>query len=102
MARLLLCAEGDLAIGEARRLDHSTPISVFRSDSGYYAVADLCTHGQASLAEGYVEGDTVECPLHMAQFCLRTGKALTPPANRPVEVFPVVIEAGQIFVEAPG
>lgn len=99
MARILACAVDDLEVGEARRLALTPAVSLFRTDDGYFAIADTCTHGQASLAEGFVEGDTVECPLHMAQFCLRSGKALTPPANRPVATYPVVIEGDQIFVE---
>lgn len=58
----------------------SVPISVFHAeDGGFYALDDTCTHGQASLAEGFVEDDVIECPLHSGQFCLRTGKALTMP-----------------------
>lgn len=99
MARIFVCNIVDLAIGEARRLPLTPPISLFRTDGGYFAVADTCTHGQASLAEGFVEDDTIECPLHMARFCLRSGRALSPPANRPVATYPVVIEDGEIFVE---
>lgn len=99
MSRILACGINDLTVGEARRLPLTPPISLFRTESGYFAIADTCTHGQASLADGFVEGDTVECPLHMAQFCLRRGTALTPPANRPVATYAVVIEGEDIYVE---
>jgi nitrite reductase/ring-hydroxylating ferredoxin subunit len=34
----------------------------------------------------------------MAQFCLKTGAALTPPADKPVAAYAVVIEGGDVFV----
>jgi len=46
-----------------------------------FAVADTCTHSEASLSEGEITGGKIECWLHGAEFDLRTGKALTPPAT---------------------
>jgi 3-phenylpropionate/trans-cinnamate dioxygenase ferredoxin subunit len=96
--RIHACSVGDLAEGEARKLDLEPPVTLFRGESGYFALDDLCTHGKASLAEGFIEGDTVECPLHMAQFCLRTGKPLCAPATAPVKAHEVLTEGGEIFV----
>lgn len=60
----------------------TVPISVFHAEDGeFYALDDRCTHGAASLSEGWVEDDQIECPLHGAAFCLRTGAALTLPAT---------------------
>ncbi|MCZ5895987.1 Rieske 2Fe-2S domain-containing protein, partial [Escherichia coli] len=40
----------------------------------FYAINDRCSHGNASMSEGYLDDDaTVECPLHAASFCLKTG-----------------------------
>ena len=46
-----------------------------------FAVADTCTHSEASLSEGEITGTKIECWLHGAEFDLRTGEALTPPAT---------------------
>ena len=45
--------------------------------------------------------DTVECPLHAASFCLKTGKALCLPATDPLTTYPVHVEGGDIFIDLP-
>jgi 3-phenylpropionate/trans-cinnamate dioxygenase ferredoxin component len=74
-------------------------IAVFNVAGTFYAISDICTHAEASLSEGTVDGETVECPLHGACFDLRTGEALTPPAVEPVQTFPVVTQGDTIYVE---
>jgi 3-phenylpropionate/trans-cinnamate dioxygenase ferredoxin subunit len=74
-------------------------IAVFNVDGTYYAVDDTCTHAQASLAEGDVDGTTVECPLHGAWFDLLTGAAVGPPADRPVAAYKVHVEGDEIQIE---
>ena len=65
-----------------------------------YATHDTCTHGQASLADGFVEGEEIECPLHQARFHIPTGKALSEPATADLAIFAVKEEAGDVLVEA--
>ncbi len=74
-------------------------IALYFVEGSYYATDDLCTHEQASLAEGYIDGLTIECPLHQGVFCLKSGKALHPPAEKDVAVFPVKVEGSKIFVQ---
>ena len=63
-----------------------------------YATDDICTHEEASLAEGYIEGDCIECPLHQARFHIPTGEVRSPPAETDLRVFPVKVEGGDILV----
>ena len=59
------CPLQDLAPGDALRLDTVPPIAVFHTEEGeLFAIDDTCTHQDASLADGWVEGCEVECPLH--------------------------------------
>jgi 3-phenylpropionate/trans-cinnamate dioxygenase ferredoxin subunit len=51
----------------------------------------MCTHSEASLSEGDVTDFKIECWLHGAEFDLRTGQALTLPANIAVKTYPVSI-----------
>lgn len=67
-----------------------TPVCVVRIKDEVFAVADTCSHSDASLAEGDVSDYKIECWLHGAEFDLRTGKALTPPAVEPLETFSVI------------
>jgi 3-phenylpropionate/trans-cinnamate dioxygenase ferredoxin subunit len=86
--------------GEARRVDTSPPIAVFHTEDGeVFAIDDTCTHQDASLADGWVEGCEVECPLHASKFDLRTGAVDAPPAKLPVRTHRVEVRDGTIHVE---
>jgi 3-phenylpropionate/trans-cinnamate dioxygenase ferredoxin subunit len=74
-------------------------LALFRVGTEIFALADRCSHAEASLAEGIVDGCTVECPRHGATFDLRTGAALSFPATRPVTVYRVQVEDAGVFVE---
>ena len=76
------------------------PLAVFNLDGVYFVCDDTCSHGEASLSEGTIEGDRIECPWHNGQFCIRTGAALTPPAVRPIAVYPVTLKDGIVFIPA--
>ena len=93
------CPLVSLPRGEALRLDVEPPIAVFHTDEGdILAIDDTCTHQDASLADGWLEGCEVECPLHASRFNLRTGEVDAPPAKRPVRVHQVVVENDVIYV----
>ena len=64
-------------------------VCVARIGEEVFAVADICTHSEASLSEGDISNYKIECWLHGAEFDLRTGEAITPPAVEKLEVFEV-------------
>lgn len=74
-------------------------VCVARVGSEVFAVADTCTHSDASLSEGDVSGFKIECWLHGAEFDLRTGEALTLPANISLETYAVKIDGNSVTVE---
>jgi len=74
-------------------------ICVARVGDEVFAVADTCTHSDASLSEGDVTGFKIECWLHGAEFDLRTGQALTLPANIPLETYAVSIDGNAVTVK---
>lgn len=94
-----VCALADLPDGEAVRIEADIPIAVFNVGGTLYAIDDTCTHQDASLADGWLEGCTVECPLHASCFDLRTGLPSGPPAKRPVRTHQVVVSDGVVHVE---
>lgn len=99
---IYVCPLSDLPPGEAVRLDVVPPVAVFHTDDGeLFAIDDTCTHQDASLSEGWLEDCMVECPLHAASFDLRTGRPTGPPAKRPVRTYPVLVEDGVVYVDAP-
>lgn len=73
-------------------------IAMFRIEDSVYAVGDRCSHAEASLAEGELFDNEIECPRHGASFDLRTGDALTLPASKPVPVYDVEISDGDVYL----
>ena len=67
-------------------------VCVARIGSEVFAIGDTCSHSDASLSEGEISDGLIECWLHGAQFDLRTGEAVTPPAVAPVPVYKVAYE----------
>ncbi|MDX8029060.1 bifunctional 3-phenylpropionate/cinnamic acid dioxygenase ferredoxin subunit [Lentzea sp. BCCO 10_0856] len=93
------CAVDDLPIGESTRISGEVAIAVFNADGEFYAIDDTCSHQDASLSEGWLEGCLVECPLHAASFDLRTGVPTCLPAKKAVRTYPVVVRDGVIYVD---
>ena len=75
-----------------------TPVCVVKVADEVFAVADICTHSEASLSEGEVTGNKIECWLHGAEFDLKTGKALTPPATESLKTFNVKRNGNQLTI----
>lgn len=75
-------------------------VCVAHVDGKVYAVSDTCTHAMASLAEGFLDGDEIVCPLHGAMFDLRNGKVTCGPATEDLKRYHARIEGEKIIVEA--
>lgn len=101
MTRLLVASLDMIPDGAGMRVDAGgRRLALFRRGFEVFALADRCSHAEASLAEGEVFGDTVECPRHGATFDLRTGAALSLPATCPVPVYPAEVVGNEVFVDA--
>lgn len=64
----------------------------------FYAIQDACGHRQAPLSKGWLRGHVVECPLHYAEFDVRTGKLLSGPTSADVPTREVLVEADVVYV----
>ena len=76
-----------------------TRIAVVNIDGTYYAFDDTCTYEHCSLAEGDLAGTTVTCMCHGAEFDVRTGEVLAPPAPMPVKVYRTRVEGDALQIE---
>lgn len=91
-----------LSPGEARRCElQGQAVALFHVDGCVYATQDTCTHGNASLVDGYLIGDEVECPLHQGMFNVRTGQATAAPCVEPLRTFRVEVRDGVVFLQPP-
>ena len=98
--RVRVCPLSDIPAGEGVRFAEVTPpIAIFHTEDGeVFAIDDTCTHQDASLADGWLEGCEVECPLHASRFDLRTGAVDAPPAKVGVRAHAVTVTDGEIWL----
>ncbi len=74
-------------------------VALFSVGGDVYAIGDRCSHAEASLSEGELFEDEVECPRHGAVFDVTTGQAKSLPATMPVPTYAARIEDGAVFLE---
>jgi nitrite reductase/ring-hydroxylating ferredoxin subunit len=67
----------------------------------FYALRDACGHRQALLSKGTLDGHVIECPLHFAQFDVRTGKLLSGPAAADVPTYEVQVDGDTVYARRP-
>ena len=96
-----LCRADEISAGEVRRVDIDTrrSIAVFNIDGHYYGTDDRCTHGQASLSEGFIDGDIIECPMHGGAFDIKTGEPADKPCVTPIATYEIGIDGDILFAK---
>ncbi len=85
---------GGLAVDASGRA-----IALFRVGDAVFATDLFCTHGNARLCDGFIEGHEVECPLHQGRFDLRTGAATCEPAVDAVKTHEVRLVGQRVHVK---
>ena len=101
-ARLASLSEIPLEQGLRVELGDEEAVALVRTENGdIHAVIDVCSHEDYPLSEGWVEDHTIECALHGSRFDLLTGEPDSPPAVRPVRIFPVRVEGEDVLVDLP-
>lgn len=83
--------------GTRVEIEGTEPLAVFRLGDEYHVTSDTCSHGEASLCEGIVDGGEVECPWHSGRFDIRTGEASCYPAVAPIRVYRTQVVDGDVF-----
>ena len=74
-------------------------IALYTVGDAVYATDNICTHGQARLCDGFLEGHEIECPLHQGRFDVRDGKPTCEPVTDALRSYPVKIEGGRVFLQ---
>jgi len=91
---------GDLAPGEMKFVAVDRERVVLANiDGTFYALRDVCGHRNAPLSRGRLIGCLIECPLHFAQFDMRTGKLVDGPVSTDIAVYEVRVESSVIYVK---
>lgn len=85
--------------GRMRRVDLAgRRILLANVNGAFYAADDTCTHEDASLARGSLQGEWVKCPLHNSRFNVRTGEVVEEPATERLAIYPVRIEGDEVWI----
>jgi 3-phenylpropionate/trans-cinnamate dioxygenase ferredoxin subunit len=89
-----------LVPGKPQRIEKDgESICVARIGDEVFAIGDTCSHSDASLSEGDITDFKIECWLHGAEFDLRTGQAVTPPATAPVQKYSVTVDGDSVTID---
>jgi nitrite reductase/ring-hydroxylating ferredoxin subunit len=95
-----ICRQADIAPDSVQAFDIGDKrLAVFNIAGKFYVTDDECTHASASLAEGMLDGDIIECAVHMGAFHVPTGEVKAPPCQVPLRTYKVVLEDGEIFAD---
>ena len=94
--------QGELAPGEMKLVAlPGERILLVNLQGEYLAVGERCPHADGPLAEGWLEGEVLECPWHGGQFNVRTGAVLSPPATQGLPRYQVRLDGDEILVGPP-
>lgn len=74
-------------------------VAIFNVDGEFFAISDECSHAGGSLSEGELNAHTVTCPLHGAEFDVKTGQALSEPAEENIKNYKVSVDEEDIKIE---
>ncbi|OVZ55274.1 hypothetical protein CDO44_23910 [Pigmentiphaga sp. NML080357] len=104
VSRIFLCGTDEVLPGRPVSLAPTglPRILIAQVDGRYYATRDRCTHGNARLSEGAQVGPLVYCPLHGGVFDITTGQPLALPCKAPLELLPLSISNGAVWLESTG
>lgn len=95
-----VAAEADLFEGAGIPVaPEGQDIALYLQEGQVFATNNLCTHGNARLCDGFLEGFEIECPFHQGRFDIRTGAATLAPCTEAVKSWPVKVEGGRVYLD---
>ena len=100
---LRVAAADELAKGAMKAISAAGyDLALYHLDDGSWRASDnMCTHAAARLTDGWLEGCTIECPLHSGRFDLDSGAGLGAPIEEDLPVYAVRVQDGAVFVQLP-
>ena len=95
-----VCAQSEIAPETVKAYEVGDKrLAVYNLDGQFYVTDDECTHASASLAEGFLDGDVIECSLHFGAFHIPTGAVKAPPCSIPLRTYKVELQGDDVFVD---
>jgi nitrite reductase/ring-hydroxylating ferredoxin subunit len=95
-----VCAQADIAPETVKAFEvGDSRLAVYNIAGQFYVTDDECTHASASLADGLLEGDVIECCVHFGAFDVKTGAVKAPPCQVALRTYKVVLQGDDIYVD---
>ena len=91
----------DLGHGEMKYVEagkNDEPIVLINVEGEFYALTDTCTHEEASLSDGEIIGDEIECPLHGGALEIKTGLPAAFPVVVAAKIYPVRVVGDDVQI----
>lgn len=99
-ALVTVCPTSDVPENSAKRFEIGKHVlAVYNVGGEFFVTDDECTHGAASLADGVLEDDVIECTMHFGAFNVRTGAVVQAPCSIPLRTYKVVVQDGNVLVD---
>jgi 3-phenylpropionate/trans-cinnamate dioxygenase ferredoxin subunit len=100
MAFIKAARVSDLPVGLVKVVDvGDEEVALCNVGGQIYAVANVCTHDDGPLGEGYLSDHEIECPRHGARFDVRSGAVKSLPAITPIPTYEVKVEGDDVFID---
>ena len=81
------------------KLSNGNEIAIFNINNNFHVTELYCTHEKVSLCDGFVNGDSIECPLHQGVFQITTGEVLESPPTKKLKTYISKIENDYLFID---
>jgi ethylbenzene dioxygenase ferredoxin component len=95
-----VCAKAEIAPDSVKAFEVGDKrLAVFNLGGQFYVTDDECTHAAASLADGMLEGDVIECSMHFGAFHVPTGAVKAPPCEMALRTYKVVPDGDDVLVD---
>ena len=95
-----VCAQSEIAPETVKAYEvGDLRLAVYNIGGQFYVTDDECTHAAASLADGMLEGDVIECCVHFGAFHVPTGAVKAPPCEIALRTYKVVLQGGDICID---
>ena len=95
-----VCAQSELAPDGVKAFEIGDKrLAVFNIGGRFYVTDDECTHASASLADGMLEGEVIECAMHLGAFHVPTGEVKAPPCAVALRTYKIIREGDDVLVD---
>ena len=95
-----VCAQSEIAADGVKAFEvGDRRFAVFNIGGRFYVTDDECTHASASLADGMLDGEVIECAMHLGAFHVPTGEVKSPPCAVALRTYKVIRESDDVLVD---